>query len=279
MKRLLWAAVVGGFLSFGAQAQEDFHMPKPSPTVHVDQEFSTSFIKLDYSRPGVKGRSVFGNLIPYGEVWRTGANSATTISFGEELLLDGHPIKAGTYALYTIPDKDQWTVILNKGVDNWGASGFDKKEDVLEFKVPVKHLTDPQESFRISLENLRKNSADLVITWADVQIAIPIEAHNNERILRHLAKQLKGDQPPYAAAASYYLSTDQKLDDALKYINKVIEKNPKTYYLYWTRAQIYQKLDKPDKALDAAKKAAELAKGTAFEYEYQHHYETLKKEK
>lgn len=277
MKRLFLVALLSGGFALCANAQE-FHMPKPSPTVTVDQGFSTSFIKLNYSRPSVRGRVIFGDLIPYGKVWRTGANAATKVTFGEDVSIDGHLIKAGEYALYTIPGKEEWKIILNKGVSNWGAEGFSDKDDVLKFDVPVEHLDKVQQSFRISVENLTDNSCDIVLAWADVSVSVPVKTDNNERILSYLDKALKGDKPPYAQAASYYLATNQHMEKALEYEKLAIKENPKAYYLHWHLAEIYQKLGKHDDAVKSARTASELAKGTAFADEYTRDYQNMLKE-
>lgn len=278
MKRLFLVALLSGGFALAANAQE-FHMPKPSPTTSVKQGFSTSFIKLDYSRPSMKGRVIFGHLVPYGKVWRTGANEATKITFGEDLILAGNPVKAGEYALYTIPGEDTWTIILNKGLSNWGTAGFDKKDDVLEFTVPIKHVKEIQQSFSISIEDLTDNSCNIVLSWADVRLTIPVKADNNEKILTYLDKALQGDKPPYAQAANYYLATGQKLEEASKYAELAVKENPKAYYLYWLQARIYQKLGKHADAVMAAKNAAEGAKSTAFADEYEQHYQDMIKEK
>ncbi len=276
MKRICLTLLLFGGLSIGMAAQE-FHMPAASPSVSLNQQFSTSFIQIDYSRPGVKGRSIFGELIPYGKVWRTGANAATKITFGEPVIIDGKEVAAGSYALYTIPGKKQWEVILNTGIKNWGAAGYDAKDDVVRVAVPVKQLSKSQESMRISLEDLTNNSANLVITWADTKVELPIKADNNARIFAHLEKALEGDKPPYATAAKYYLTTNHELDKALSYAQKAINQSPKAFYLYWLEARIYEQLGQHTKALKSAKKAADMAKNNpAFAYEYQAHYEQLK---
>lgn len=278
MKRLFLVVLMSGSFALTSNAQ-DFHMPKPSPTVTVDQGFSTSFIKLNYSRPSVKERVIFGHLVPYGKVWRTGANEATKITFGEDLILAGHPVKSGEYALYTIPGQKEWTIILNKGLSNWGTAGFDKKDDVLEFSVPVKYVKDIQQSFSIHIEDLTDNSCNIVLSWADVQVAIPVKADNNERILAYLDKALRSEKPPYAQAANYYLATGQKLEEASKYAELATKENPKAYYLFWLRARIYQKLGDHANAVRTARLAADGAKGTAFADEYEQHYEDMKKGK
>lgn len=257
---------------------QDFHMPEASPQITVEQNFSTSYIKLEYSRPAVKDRTIFGDLIPYGEVWRTGANAVTKITFGEDVEFAGHSVAEGTYALYTIPGEEEWKVILNKGVDNWGAGGFDEKENVLEVSVPAQQVERAQESFSMSLEDLTKNSGNLLIAWSDIAVEVPIKTDNDERIMAHLDKALKSEDPPYAQAASYYLATDRKLEEGLEYTQKAIKQNPEAYYLYWTEAQFYEKLDEHDKALQSAKKAVEIVKegDPAFIHEYERNYQKLK---
>lgn len=274
MKRFFLVALLSGGLALTVNAQ-DFHMPKPSPTVSVNQGFSTSFIKLDYSRPSVKGREIFGHLVPYGQVWRTGANNATKVTFGEDVVLDGHEVKAGEYALYTIPEKSSWTIILNTGVSNWGTQGFDKKDDVLQFEVPVQQAEAMQQTFSMSIEDMTDNSCNIVLSWADVKVAIPVKADNNERILSYLDNALKGDKPPYYQAASYYYSSNQKMDEAAKYCDLAVKENPKAYYMNWLQARIYDKLGKHDQAVKAAQQAAEKAKGSAFAAEYEQHYQDM----
>lgn len=262
---------------FSLNAQE-FHMPQPSPATKVHQNFSTSFIEIEYSRPSVNGRNIFGELIPFDEVWRTGANQTSKITFGEPVNFSGKAVEAGTYALYTIPGKEEWTIILNRGVDNWGAAGFDETQNIAEVKVPVEKLDFTQESMLIMIENLTKDSGDLVLQWDDAKVSIPLKTDNNERILAHLEKALKSDKPPYTQAASYYLATDQNLEEGLKYIQKSIEASPETYYLYWIEAQLLEKLGKNEAAIKSAKKAADITKDDhpAFEYEYRRNYEKLK---
>lgn len=278
MKRFLFSGLLIAGITLSASAQ-DFHMPKPSPTTSVNQEFSTSSIQLDYSRPSMKGRTIFGHVVPFGEVWRTGANSATKITFGEDVVINGEKIKKGEYALYTIPEKDKWSIILNAGVGNWGASGFTDKDDVLKFEVPAKKSKESQESFQIGVENITMTTCDIVLTWANTKVSFEVTADNNERILAHLEKELKGKKPSYATAAGYYLRTDQKLEEAAKYYQMAIKESPKAYYLNWHLAQVYQKLGKHDEAVIEAQKSAEKAQGGAYANEYQQHYEDMKNAK
>jgi len=271
MKKIFFSALLFGMLSFSASAQ-DFHMPKPSPTTTVNQEFSTSFIKLVYSRPSMKGRVIFGHVVPFGQIWRTGANSATKISFGEDVTINNTLIKAGEYALYTIPEKDHWTIILNTGVSNWGQAGFNDKDDVVKFTVPVQKTKLTQQTFSISVEDLTINSAKVALWWENTYVDFEVKADNNARIMAYLADELKKPNPNYNTVTSYYIRTNQHLEEAVELQKKAIAENPKQYFLYWHLAEIYQKLGKHEEAVKAAKQAADIAKGTAFETEYHQHY-------
>ncbi len=276
MKSFLLSIIFIGGVIFGAQAQE-FHMPQSSPTVTVNQGFSTSFIKLKYSRPSVKGRDIFGSLIPFGKVWRTGANASAKITFGEEVHIGEKALAAGTYSLYTIPGEENWVVIFNKELKNWGAAGYEKSKDALRVAVPVQHIDRTQETFRISIENITKNAANLVFVWDNTRVSVPFQSFNKEEILAYLKTALQGENPPYGDAAQYYYAINYKIYKALGYIKLAIKKNPEAYYLYSDKAQILEKLGRHKEAVKAAKKAADMAKKhPAFYYEYQKKYEDLK---
>ena len=275
MKRMIFSMIMMSGVAAFAQST-DFKMPVASPSTTVQQTFSTSFISVEYSRPSMNGREVFGALVPYGNVWRTGANSATKITFGEDVSLNGTPVMAGSYSLYTIPGEKIWTIIINKNTGNWGTSGFDKKDDVAEFKVPVQVISDKVETFTISIDNITNKSCDLAISWANTRIPIKIKADNDARIMSWLDKELKGDKPPYQAAASYYLDNGKDLKLALEYATKSIDANPKAFYLHWLKARVLSKMGNKKEALKEAKIAADAAANTPYALEYQNNYDSLK---
>jgi len=286
MKSMIFSFVLMGAFALTSQAQ-DIKMPAPSPTTTVQQDFSTTSIEIVYSRPSMHGREIFGKLIPYGDVWRTGANSATKITFAEDVFfnnvavgdvsLNNVGIKAGSYSLYTIPGEKEWTIILNKNTGSWGTTGFDKKDDVAEFKVPVHHLTDKVETFTIGFENMTSKSCDLALSWANTKVIVPITADNDARIMSWLDKELKGSKPPYQQAASYYLENGKDMKLALEYAQKSIDANPKAFYLHWLKARILQKMGDNAEALKEAKIAADATVNTPYAVEYQNNYESLKK--
>lgn len=277
MKKFILLAFVGISLANSGFSQ-DMKLPAPSPTAYLKQDFSTSNIEITYSRPNVRGRKIFGDLIPFGQVWRTGANSATKISFGEDVALAGMNLKAGTYALYTVPGEKSWKIIINKGVSNWGVSGFDDKDDVIQFEVPVQKLAEGVSSFTIAVDNILGNACDLVLSWENTKITIPVVADNNKRITDYLENGINNPKRPYQQAANYYLETNQNLDKAIDYTDKAIAENKEAFWLYWLKARIYQKQGKKTEAIAAAQKSADLAAATPYAAEYQRNADTLKKE-
>lgn len=258
-----------------ASAQTSVSLPAASPKIKIAQRFSTSEITLEYSRPSMRGRAIFGDMIPYGQVWRTGANECTKITFGEAVDFDGVPVPAGTYALYSVPDKDSWTIILNSGVKNWGDVGFNDSLDVVKTSAPVQQLSAPVQTLDIGLENITDTSCDLAVSWSNVKVSVPIVAHNDSLITAYLENALSGSNPPYMQAAQYYLSKNKRMDEALACSEKAVAANPKNFGARWLHARILYKLGKKQEALDEAKQGAALAKGTAFAYEYQHDYENM----
>ncbi|WP_417429235.1 DUF2911 domain-containing protein [Halpernia sp.] len=187
MKKLIFSLLFAGSLSLTAQ---NYSLPALSPRQTVDQQLSISNIKIDYGRPAVKGREIFGKLVPYNEVWRTGANSCTKITFGQDFMFGGKLVKAGTYGLFVIPTPTEWTVILNSDSTQWGAFSFDAKKNILEVKAPVQKMETKQEWFKIDLKNLKANSVDLTFMWDMTKVSVPIMVAHPEEITK-IINQLK----------------------------------------------------------------------------------------
>lgn len=277
MKRIFITLFIGSALTLTSFAQ-DLKLPAPSPTATIKQDFSTSSIEIVYSRPSMRGRKIFGDLVPFGKVWRTGANSATKIVFNEDVSLNGHALKAGSYALYTVPGEKEWKVIINKGISNWGVSGFDAKDDIAEFTVPVAKTGEPVQSFTISVDNITGTKCDIVLSWENTKVSIPVTADNDKRITDYLEKSINQPKRPYQQAANYYLETGKDLNKALTYADKAIEENKDAFWLYWLKARIYQKMGNKKEALAAAQKSATLAASTPYADEYKHNAESLAKQ-
>ena len=181
MKKLIFSLALA--VSVHAFAQQ-YNIPAVSPRQTVEQQFSVTKISIEYGRPAVKGRKIFGELVPFGQVWRAGANEATRITFGQEVLFGGQKVKKGTYALYVVPQEKEWKIILNRGVNNWGAYTYDAKDDVATTTVPVKMMNKKMERFTINFEDITDEKLNLVFEWDKTRADIPVEILNVEETLQ-----------------------------------------------------------------------------------------------
>lgn len=274
MKRLFFALLLTA-ASLPASYAQSLKLPALSPGAKLSQDFSTSSIEISYSRPSMRGRKIFGDLVPYGSVWRTGANSATKIKIGEDMTIGGQPIKAGEYALYTIPRQTEWEIILNKGVGNWGNAGYNTADDVARFKVKSRMMDKNVNTFTINIGNITFSTCNLEMMWEKTKVVIPIKADNEERLNASIDKAINNPDIPYFQAANYYFETGQNTDKAYAYVNKALEQNPKAFYMWYLKARIAQKMGRKSEAIAAAEKSIETAKGSAFEADYIHNNQKI----
>ncbi|UOQ99659.1 DUF2911 domain-containing protein [Hymenobacter sp. 5317J-9] len=246
-------------LATAAQAQTKLTAPPLSPTTRIHQNFSTSYIDLTYSRPSLRGRTAFGSLVPFGTVWRTGANTITKLRFGEEVKINGQAVPAGAYALLTIPDAKEWTFILNRDTAQWGSYEYKPALDVLRVKAKPTKLAAPVETMSLSVENLRPNAADLVVSWDRTQVALPLTADPDRMVMAQIEQAMKGEKKPYITAAQYYYNTGKDLTPAIGWVDEAIKASPSYYGYYW-KAKLLQKQGKSKEAIEAANKSLELVK-------------------
>ncbi|MEM1215253.1 MAG: DUF6503 family protein [Bacteroidota bacterium] len=205
----------------GSVAYSQLNTPPASPLSTLQTQIGLTQTTIVYHRPAVKGRIIFGALIPYGEVWRTGANAASRLTFSEEVLLDTLPIPAGTYALFTIPGRERWTVIISRQTELWGARGYDPAQDVARYELPVKTLPDRTESMELRWMNITHTQADLSLEWEYTHIRIPFRFNTHEQVQVRIDDALQ--QPvarDYYAAARYYLDNDLDLAKAKSWMDK-----------------------------------------------------------
>ena len=184
MKKLLLTT----FLAFSVAAYSQFTLPAASPRQKVEQQFSMSKITVDYGRPGVKGRKIFGDLVPFGKVWRAGANSSTKITFEQSVNFGGKTVSAGTYGLFVIPTEKEWKVILNKDSQQWGAYTFDEKLNVVDVTLPVQKLAEKQEWFEIELNPVDDNAVNLVMKWDFTKVELPLKIGKPETVSKIVEK-------------------------------------------------------------------------------------------
>lgn len=255
-------------------APAKLEFPAPSPAATLKQRVGLTDIEVKYSRPSMRGRTIFGALEPYGKVWRTGANSATTISFSTAVKLNGTAIPAGKYELFTIPDPQEWTVIIHKDASEWGAYTYDQKNDVARLKVPIVALPTPIETFAIGFADLRDESATLYLTWEKTRVPVKLEVDVVSQLVPQIEAFMASDaaQKPYDQAAMFYLEHGLDLKKALAWQDAAVGDGTGQYafYLMYHKAKILAKLGDKDAAIATAKKSMELAAkmGGALEAEY-----------
>ncbi|HEY8401545.1 MAG TPA: DUF2911 domain-containing protein [Cytophagaceae bacterium] len=235
-------------------------MPQPSPLSTVSQKVGLADVTVTYSRPSVKGRKIFGDLVPYNTIWRTGANAPTKISFSDSVTVAGKVLAPGDYALYTIPGEKEWTVIFGKDASLQAGSHKDG-EEAAKFKVnPVKTCAHV-ETFTIDFNDVTPSSAVIAISWADTKVSFKVENAYDHKVMAEIKQKTAGaaDAMTYYQAASYYYETNRDLKQALEWVNKATENDPKFWQLH-TKAKIQAKLNDCKGAIETANKSIELAK-------------------
>lgn len=235
--------------------------PAASPTQTLKQNFALSDISVEYSRPSVKGRVIFGDLVPFDKVWRTGANSATKITFGEDVQVEGTAVKAGSYALYTVPGKDAWDIMLYNDLTLGGNVGEYKKEnELLRIKAKPTMMADKVEMFTIGVNDVTPKTARIELMWDKTKVGFNVSTEIDERIMKNIESVMSKDARPFQQAANYYYENDKDLTKALEWARKAFEANPKAYWSANLIAKIQYKMKDYKGALVSAEKALEVAK-------------------
>ncbi|UOQ69180.1 DUF2911 domain-containing protein [Hymenobacter volaticus] len=261
----LLLALLLGLAARKAHAQTKLVLPQVSPAVTIRQAFSTSFVELRYCRPSLKGRQAFGGLVPYGQVWRTGANTATKIRLGEAMQVGGQAVPAGTYSLFTIPGKTDWTIILNRDTAQWGAYEYNQQLDVVRIIAHATMLAVPHESLTLTLENVRPTAADLTLSWEHTQVSISLLAHPDALILNQIQEAMQGEKKPYFTAALYYYHSNQpNLTPAVGWLDAFLKAHLDSasdqYEGYYWKAKLLQKQGKKQEAVAAARQSLQWIK-------------------
>lgn len=255
---ILFSAVL---MSAGIQAQ--IKTPQPSPFQKIEQKVGLTDVTLEYSRPSMRGRTLYGNLVPFGKIWRTGANENTKITFSDEVTIGKTTLKPGTYAIFTKPAASSWDIFFYTDSNNWGAP--EKWEDskvAAQINVPATPITRNVETFTMVFDDLRNDSATLGILWGKTYVGIPI-AFNTDKIVSSSIERVMGGPTAgdYYSAAVYYFEADKDIKQAKEWMDKAMDmsKEPK-YYQLRQKSLIYAKAGDKKGAIAAAKQSLELAK-------------------
>ncbi len=255
--------IILGIIAFATTfsvSSQSIRMPPPSPPQTIKQDFGVSSIELSYSRPGVKGRKVFGDLVPYGNVWRTGANNATTIDFADDVTIGETKVPAGKYGLLTIPDKDNWTIIITKQLDVTNPASYKQESDVARVNVKPMTMKDKMETFTMQFANVKPSSCELQIMWENTAVVLPISSDVETVVMKEIEDAMNKDNRPYFQAALYYLNNGKDLNQAVIWFDKAIAQQPDGYWIYHQKANALAKLGKKDEAKATAQKSMDLAK-------------------
>jgi hypothetical protein len=232
--------------------------PAPSPPATLKQRVGTTEIEIVYSRPSLKGRVMIGQVEPFGKVWRTGANNATTMAFSKDVKLGGKDVPAGKYALFTIPGEEAWTIILNRNAGQWGAFSYDEAADVARVAVRPVRLSEPVETFEIGINDLRDGSATINLSWDRIRVPIPLTLDLTP-LLQQIDAAMAGDgRKPYVQAAGFYLDNNLDLKKALGWVEAAIAERADQTNVH-LKARILAKMGDKAGAIAAARQSIELA--------------------
>ncbi|MBO0939193.1 DUF2911 domain-containing protein [Fibrella sp. HMF5335] len=252
-------------LSWPVKAQ--LSLPEPSPPATIQQKIGFTDLTITYSRPAVKGRTVFGGLVPFGKLWRTGASDATILKTTDPVVLGGKPLSAGSYSLFTIPTQSAWTIILNRHVGGHGLDGYDEKNDVLRFTVKPDSSARFYESFTIEVQDMVRNRGMIYLNWANTSVHFPIVSNADERITAEILERINGkkeDKPGlYYQAALYYFDNEKDTKQALGWATKAVALKPAFNYLH-LQAKLLARSGDYKGAIAAARHSAAVAQQEKF---------------
>ncbi|MCF1192691.1 DUF2911 domain-containing protein [Mangrovimonas sp. AS39] len=261
MKKILLSAV-GLMLAVSLNAQVS--TPQPSPTAKLEQPVGLTQVTLEYSRPGVKGRTVFGDLVPYGKIWRTGANKNSIITFSDDVEVAGYEVKAGSYAIFTKPGESLWEIYLYSDTNNWGnPEKWDESKVVAIAKAQVHPIPFNVETFTMDINNIKSSEATLEFIWEKTYVAVPFTVPTDKKVMASINDALSGSPKAndYYAAAAYYYSENKDIEQAKEWIDKAMSMNEKPqFWQYRQQSLIYAKAGDKDGAIGLAKKSMQAAK-------------------
>lgn len=233
--------------------------PQPSTTQTIKQNFGLSSIELSYSRPNAKERVIFGELVPFGKVWRTGANQASTLTFGDDVTIGDKKIAAGKYGLLSIPNKNNWILIITKQLDVTSPSAYKEENDLVRVNVKPMVGANKVETFSMQFTNVKSSSCELTLQWENTTVSLPISTDVDGKVMSQINNIMTKDNLPYFNAAMYYMESGKDLNQALSWFNKAVEQNPGAYYMYFQKASCLAKLGKKQEAITTATKSLALA--------------------
>lgn len=239
-------------------------IPRASPFSKIEQDVGLTKITVTYSRPGAKGRKIFGSLVPYGRIWRVGANESTKFTTDSDITVMGNYLPRGTYALYAFPYKDYWEVVFHKNTEHWGdgRKAYDPAEDAFRIRINPMEISDYQENFLITFDEIDHNAINMLWIWEQTLIKIPIAVDTDSKMMEEIATGIEENPTAqtYYEAARYLQEQNTLYTQALIYLNKAIEIGGDTYYFYRVKSLVEAGLKDYKSAIISAQKSLELAR-------------------
>ncbi|MBS9524575.1 DUF2911 domain-containing protein [Litoribacter ruber] len=262
-RKLALFVILLSMMGYASVNGQQIQMPQASPEATLSQKIGLTDVKIEYSRPSMKGRKIFGELVPYGKVWRTGANAATIITFSTDVKVEGRDLEKGSYAIYSIPEKEDWTIIFSKNTKLWGSIGYDQADDVFRFRVRPSKTANKYETMEINFVDMTDTGASVAMKWERTSVKFRIETEVDPIVMKQIQEMVIDQDPQnpglYYQAANYYYTNKKDLNQALEWISKSVDNDPK----YWTlhlKAKIENDLGKKEEARISARKSLEMAK-------------------
>ncbi len=248
-----------------APAQAQLVHPKASPAQTVIQDVGLCHVRVSYSRPAVRGREIFGNLVPYGRIWRVGANESTKISFSCPVRLDGNEVPAGTYALYAFPQADRWEIAIHKDTTHWGdgRQNYSAEDDLLRFTAYPKTLNTVTENLEIGFDEITHEGMSMYWRWDQLELQFTIEVDTEAEMEKQIAAALQNNPTAqtYYEAARYLQESNREFTRALGYLDQALKLGGDTYYFHRVRSLVLAEMGRYTEAIEAAERSLKLAEG------------------
>lgn len=262
--------IVAASIAFGMWSQADAQIaPQASPLSKLEQRVGLTDLQITYSRPGKKGREIFGDVVPYDQIWRTGANENTKFMCSDAVIFGKDTLKAGTYALFTKPGKDSWEIYFYTETNNWGTpEEWSDAKVALKTKASVSSNKEVTENFTISVDAMDNNGAVLVLSWDKTSVRVPFQVPTDAKVMANIKKTLAGPSAnDYNSAALYYFNAKRDLNQALEWSTKACEMRPDAYWMFRTKSLIQAELGDKAGAIKTARAGLALAeKGKNADY-------------
>lgn len=260
MKKTVLSILAATALIFAVQTVDaQVKLPAASSTQTITQALGIKNVSLSYQRPSTNGRTIFGELVPFGQVWRTGANNVPVLTLEEEVTIEGQKVPAGIYGIFTIPTANEWTIILSKNSKQWGAYQYKQEEDFLRFKVKPQKIAEKVETFTINFEDVTTSGSNLSLAWENTKAEFSIKVDQSKEIIAALEEAMKGDKKPYFQAAQYYFNNSLDIKKATDWIIEADKGNEQAPHIKYWKAKILLKSGNKAGAEQAANEGVAMA--------------------